>query len=95
MDMCSEEVLKHRDKEVEERVLMLKAYHAVDVKSIDQSINEAIYLSIYLSGCASKLRVSGEHRAPSCSIGYGTDPLFHKVWNRYGTGVWNTLYQKT
>ena len=49
MDMCSEEVLKHRDKEVEERVLMLKAYHAVDVKSIDQSINEAIYLSIYLS----------------------------------------------
>ena len=48
MDMCSEEVLKHRDKEVEERVLMLKAYHAVDVKSIDQSINEAIYLSIYL-----------------------------------------------
>ena len=40
-----------------------------------------------LDGCASRPRVSGEHRAPSCSIGYGTDPLFHKVWNRYGTGV--------
>ena len=63
------------------------------IQSDDSWEPVATWLGLY--GCASKPQVSGEHRAPSCSIGYGTDPLFHKVWNRYGTGVWNKLCQKT